>query len=339
MVLLNILNLILVILCITSPTDALSNQQLDSSLFNYPITRRIVKSPAVGGNQGDSFDDRQIPLLQDYVTINRIQKISISYDHHLESIQVSYLLTNESSFQPPSRGGAKGSQVSITLAYNEYLVKVEGYYNNTMVQQISFTTVVYEYGGDKSWHSYGPYGQAGNKSFSVEGFVSGFYGHSDDKLISLGVYTLAHLNKSDNFGGGNDSKLTFFDDEPDKYYAPVTRMNSISIQHGDAVDAFKTVYSVLNGNILQSDWHGGSGGTLTDIYLAMDEAIIGVEGFSDGNYIHQIKFITQHQQNGTVRGHGPFGKAVGKQFAFYGNIFGFSGSYMNYVHSFSMYYT
>lgn len=96
---------------------------------------------------------------------------------------------------------------------------------------------------------------------------------------------------------------------------------------------------MLNGDILQTYRNGGPGGTLTSIYLAADEAIIGVEGSTDGQYIHQIKFITQHQQNGTVRGYGPFGKAAAKQFSFYGNIVGFSGSYINYIHSFSVYYT
>lgn len=190
-------------------------------LFDTPITRRIIKSPGKGGQEGASFDDRQSPLLKDFVNINRVQKISISYGDHLESMQVTYLLTNESSFQPPSRGRVKGSEVDIMLDSNEYLMKVEGYYNSTMVQQITFTTIIYGYGDKKSLHTYGPYGKNGNTSFSVGGFVVGFYGLSDDKLNNLGIYALGSLNKSEEFGGGNDSQLTYFDDKPDTYYAPV----------------------------------------------------------------------------------------------------------------------
>lgn len=307
-------------------------------LIGTSITRRILKSPGLGGDQGASFDDRLSPLLKDFVNINRVQTISISFGDYLESLQVTYLLSNNSFFTPPRRGVVRSSEVVITLAYNEYLVKVEGYHNSTMVQQITFTTLIYGY-DNKSTHVYGPYGSTGNTSFSVEGFVVGFYGHFDDKLNNLGIYALASLNKSEGFGGGNDSKLTYFDDKPDEYYAPISRMNSIRINHGDAVDAFKTVYTVLNGDILQTDTHGGSGGIQTTIYLTEDEAIIGVEGSTDGQYINQIKFITERQRDGTVRGYGPFGKAASKQFSFYGNILGFSGSYINYIHSISVYFT
>lgn len=168
----------------------------------------------------------------------------------------------------------------------------------------------------------------------------GFHGQFGDELVNLGVYTLSPLVKSEEFGGGNgSSQLTYFDDEPDKLYAPVSRMNALKIYHEDAVDAISTVYTVLNGDIYQTYKHGGPGGIETVIYFSIDEAIIGVEGSTDGQYIHQIKFLTQHQRNGTVKGYGPFGKAASKQFSLYGNILGFSGSYINYIHSFSVYYS
>jgi hypothetical protein len=291
----------------------------------------------VGGQGGTKFDDRDTPFLQDYVVVTRVKNITISYGDYLESIRVAYTLSNGSSFQPPTRGPKKGSEVVITLALNEYLIKVEGYYNGGSVQQITFTTQIFGY-DNKTSHTYGPYGNRGNTSFSVDGYVVGFYGEFDTDLINLGVYTLAPLARSEEFGGGNDSQLTYFDDEPDKFYAPVSSMNALKIYHGDAVDGISTMYTVLNADLYQTYKHGGDGGTETSISLSPDEAIIGVEGSTEGQYINQIKFITQHQYNGTVRAYGPFGKPASKQFAFYGNIFGFSGSFINYLHSFSVYY-
>lgn len=303
------------------------------------LTRRVIKSPGVGGQGGSSFDDRvTTPPLQDFVTINAVQKISVSYGDYLESMQVTYRLSNDSYFQAPRCGRLSSSEVVITLAYSEYLMKVEGYHNGTMVQQITFTTLIYGY-DNKSTHTYGPYGNAGNTSFSVDGFVVGFYGRCSEEIVNLGIYTLAFLGKSEEFGGGNVSGLTYFDDKPDEYYAPVSRMNVLYVYHGDAVDAIRTLYTVLNGNILQTYRNGGPGGTMSTISLTMDEAIIGVEGSTEGQYINQIKFITQRQQDGSVRGYGPFGKAASKEFSFYGNILGFSGSFNNFLHSFSVYYS
>ena len=310
---------------------------LENQIGTGPITRRTLKSPSVGGKGGTKFDDRDTPLLQDFVAISRVKNISISFGDYLESIQVAYTLTNESSFQPPRWGQRKSSEVVIVLANNEYLTKVEGSHNGVIVQQLTFTTQIFGY-DNKTSHVYGPYGNCGNTSFSVEGYVVGFHGQFDTGILNLGVYTLAPFVKSEEFGGGNDSKLTYFDDEPDKFYAPVSRMNVLKIYHGDAVDGISTMYTVLNGDMYQTYKHGGDGGVETEISLSVDEAIIGVEGSTEGQYINQIKFITQHQRNGTVRGYGPFGKAGSKQFAFYGNIFGFSGSFLNYLHSFNVYY-
>lgn len=292
----------------------------------------------MGGQGGTNFDDRVIPPLQDFININRVQNIAISYGDYLESFQITYLLSNESYFQPPRRGKLQGSEVQITLAYNEYLIKVEGSHDGVIVQQLAFTTEIFGI-DSKTTHTYGPYGKSGNTSFSVEGYVVGFHGRFGDELTNIGMYTLAPLAKSKEFGGGNNSQLTYFDDKPDEYYAPVSRMNLLKIYHGDAVDAISTMYTVLNGNMYQTYKHGGPGGNETSILLSADEAIIGVEGSTEGQYINQIKFITQHQHDGTVRGYGPFGKAASKQFSLYGNILGFSGSYINLLHSFRVYYS
>ncbi len=313
----------------------------NSLLYASDITRRIIKSPDMGGQDGEEFDDRVIPPSQDFVSIARIQSISIFYGDYPESIQVTYLLSNQSLYKAPRHGNAKGSEVTINLANNEYLLKVEGYHNDIIVQQLVFTTVLYGY-DNKTFHKYGPYGNAGNISFLVEGYGVGFHGRFEryrDGLISIGMYSLAFLNKSEEFGGGDDPRLSYFDDEPDKFYAPVSRMNAIKINHGDYVDAISTVYTVLNGDIYQTYKHGGDGGTLSTIYLTVDEAIIGVEGSTGGQYINQIKFITQRRHDGSVRGYGPYGKAASKQFSFYGNIMGFSGKYLDFLYSFSVYYT
>lgn len=308
-----------------------------NGFFQNPITRRILKSPGAGGQGGTSFDDRTTPL-DNLVNINRILSISVSFGDYLESIQVTYMLSNESKFQPPRRGQLKSSGVNISLAYEEYLMKVEGSHDGTKVQQITFTTEVFGY-DNKTTHTYGPYGNPGSTPFSLEGYVVGFHGRYEDEVRNIGIYALAPLAKSKEFGGGNGSKLTYFDDEPDKCYAPVNRMNSIKVYHSmNAINGISTIFTVLNSNIYQTYKHGGDGGDEADISLFPDETIIGVEGSTDGEWIREIKFITQYLSNRTVRAHGPFGKAAKQPFSFYGNIFGFAGSFGNYLHSFSVYY-
>ena len=209
---------------------------------------------------------------------------------------MTYILSNYSSFQAPRHGVLKSSEVKITLAHREFLTKVEGFHNGSVVQQITFTTEIF--GSDnKTKHTYGPYGSTtGITQFSIEGYIVGFHGsfNSYRNLISIGMYALAFLSKSEEVGGEDSHhKLTHFDDTPDNVYAPTSRINILYINHGDAVDSFKTIYSILGRDILQSDWHGGSGGNQTTISLTKDEAIIGVEGSSNGVYINQISFITR----------------------------------------------
>lgn len=333
-------NLLASILALIICTQAIRTSGLIRS--ECAITRRILKSPDAGGENGTDFDDRANSRLQDLVTIDGVQSISLSYSDYLESIQVTYMLSNYSKFNAPRHGVLKNSEVKITLAYREFLTKVEGFHDGTVVQQITFTSTIF--GTDnKTTHTYGPYGTtAGNTSFSIEGYVVGFYGRISDKdfkLASIGMYALAPLAKSEEFGNGDDPHLKHFDDMPDNYYAPTSRINLIYINHGDAVDSFKTIYSILGGDILQSDWHGGPGGNQTMIALNKDEALIGVEGSSGGKYISQISFITRRGTDGMVTRHGPFGKVASRAFSFYGNILGFSGSYGNLLHSISVYYT
>ena len=343
--------LVVALLCVLFPGQSTAFSKLlkrDLLRSECAITRRIIKSVEAGGQSGTEFDDRINSNLQDLVTINGVQTISLSFSEHLESIQVTYILSNYSTFDVPRHGVLKSSEVKITLAHREFLTKVEGFHNGSVVQQMTFTTEVFENGFDahnKTTHTYGPYGSnTGSTPFSIEGYVVGFYGRFggrfSDVLVSIGMYALAPLSKSAEFGGDGDGhQLTRFDDKPDESYAPTSRINILYINHGDAVDSFKTIYSVLGGDILQSDWHGGSGGNKTTIALTKDEAIVGLEGSTEGKYINHISFITRRGNDGSVTRYGPFGKAASRAFSFYGNILGFAGSYANLTHSISVYYT
>jgi hypothetical protein len=268
-----------------------------------------------------------------------VQSISLSYTNYLESLQVTYKLSNYSTFSAPRHGTLRSSEVKITLAHREFVTKVEGFHDGTVVQQISFTTVIF--GTDnKTTHTYGPYGTAtGSLPFSIEGYVVGFYGRFSDTILSIGMYALAPLAKSEEFGDGHDPQLTRFDDAPDDFYAPTSRINVVYINHCDSVDSFRTIYSILGGDILQTYPHGGPGGNETALSLTKDEAIIGVEGSTDGKYINHLSFITRRGNDGTVTKYGPFGKEASRVFSFYGNILGFFGSYANLLHSIGVYYT
>lgn len=242
------------------------------------VTRRIFKSPGVGGQGGADFDDRITPPMADLVTIDGVRNISISCGTYLESMQVTYLLSNHSYFQAPRRGKLLNSEIKITLASDEFLMKVEGFHNGIIIQQVSFTTQLFNDQNKTYTHTYGPYGNIGNTPFSVEGYVVGFHGRFGDQLINIGVYALASLSKSGEMGGGENSQLTHFDDRPDEMVAPVSRISVLYINHGDGVDAIQTEYTLLGGVVRRSDKHGGPGGNMTPIVLARDEAMIGIEG-------------------------------------------------------------
>ena len=381
---------LLITLCVlVHPSHLLSpRERKDTHRSECAITRRLLTSSSAGGEGDTVFDDRLSANLQDLVTIDGVQSVSLSYADYLESIQITYILSNYSNYPAPRHGILKNSEVTITLAHREFLSKVEGYHNGSVVQQITFTTEIFSL-GNKTRHVYGPYGSTtGTTQFTIEGYVVGFHGSFNQYkyLTSIGMYALANLSKSEEFGGngiyyagltklskgsgskgmyvaakrsrskefggkgmlakfskseqlgekGNDDR---FDDEPDDHYAPTSRLNSISVYTSDVLDSFKTTYSVLGGDILQSDWHGGTGGNRTDIYFTKDEAVIGIEGSTNGVYVTQLSFITRRGTDGTVTRYGPFGKVSAKAFSFYGNILGFAGSYGKLLNSISVYYT
>lgn len=336
--------LIIVLVCVCPGHPSSKWLQEGAPRSECAITRRVIRSQELGEHEGGiEFDDRITAPLEDLVTIDGVQSISLSYSNYLESLQVTYKLSNYSSFQAPRHGTLKSSEVQITFAHREVLAKVEGYQNGSAVQQISFTTEIFGTDNNKTTHVYGPYGGAttGSTPFSIQGYVVGFYGcwKYSGSLISVGMYALAPLSKSEEFGGESGSHLTPFDDTPDDIYAPTSRINTLYISHGDAVDSFRTIYSVLGGDILQTYPHGGPGGNESAISLTKDEAIIGMEGSSAGKYINHLSFMTRRGNDGAVTKYGPFGKPASKTFSFYGNILGFSGSFSDLLNRISVYYT
>ena len=358
---------VLITLCaLVHPSHLLSpRERKDTQRSECTITRRLLTSSSAGGEGDTVFDDRLSANLQDLVTIDAVRSISVSYADYLESTQITYILSNFSNYPAPRHGILRNSEITITLAPGEFLSKVEGYHNGSVVQQITFTTEIFK--GNKTERVYGPYGSTtGTTRFTIEGYVVGLHGSfkrgsfkQSGYLSSIGMYTLAKLSKSKEFGGNgiyyagltklskseqlggktDHDRLNRFDDEPDDHYAPTSRLNSVSMYHGDAIDSFKTTYSVLGGLILQSDWHGGTGGNRTDIYFTKDEAVISIEGSTNGVYITQLSFITRRGTDGAMTRYGPFGKVSAKAFSFYGNIVGFAGSYGKLLNSISVYYT
>ena len=110
-----------------------------SAVRDEPVTRPLIKSPIQGGPNGTAFDD-----LEDFhLTPSKIvgvRHINISSGDQVDSIQVTYVLSNGSLFQAPRRGNISHPPVNITLDPEEFITKIEGKTNGGLVDQLTITT-------------------------------------------------------------------------------------------------------------------------------------------------------------------------------------------------------
>lgn len=301
--------------------------------------RPVVKSSAPGGTGGDPFDDTMNGTLLSKII--GIQSMTVTYTHLVESIQVTYLLSNKSLYEAPRHGGNTKTYppIKVKLRSREYVKKVCGKIDEKFTYQISITTL---YPKDRSVKSYtGPSGAEGGKNFTFDGYILGFFGRSGDLLDNIGVYQLPPLKKSESWPGSYYSK--YFDENPDLiFFPPVVKINKLFINHGARVYAIQAEYLLLDGSIKRGTKYGeDQGNPLSVITFDRDEKIIGVKGTGYGmQVVCQMTFVTKKADGSTVY-YGPYGYTWQTPFSYDGNMLGFYGGYatdLKSISSFGIYY-
>ena len=68
---------------------------------------------------------------------------------------------------------------------------MSGKTNNTLVDQLTFTSPMK---ADGSIATYGPYGRTGRTEFAVKGNIVGFFGRAGNLLDALGVFYVDEEN-------------------------------------------------------------------------------------------------------------------------------------------------
>ena len=289
-------------------------------------TRLVIKSPGIGGTGGKSFDD----LATNLSIVNVYQFFGYESDI-IQAIQVIYQLSNGSHYYGPGHGSknnpyhiyaCSGSEgVDNHTAY--YITKIEGSTNGSIITYLNL-----RYESVSQWRApyyssfwCGNYGAYSTKNFSFEGVILGFHGRAGQLLDNIGVYSLALLNKSKEFGGGSGGGR--FDDEMNNGFPPLTGISTLYIWHGDHINAIQAYFWQLGDVLLWGDKHGGDGGEKTAVTFEKGEQIIEFHGEYD-ECISKVHFITQ-KNGGRKTFYGPFGKPGKTTFAFFGKVFGFHG--------------
>ena len=329
----------LVIVTVLNKASSVNQQDFTSDKSINPGVRPVLKSESYGGSGGDPFDDFTSVSLGD-AEILGVRNITITYAGQMESIQVTYLLSNGSFYHAPKHGGyySTNKPFTIKLATVEYGAGLEGKTNNVLVDQLSIITVMPR---DHLTKIYGPFGVTGKQEFSSKGYIVGFYGRAGNSLNSVGVYQLAAVNKSSLIGGGGD--LPTFDENPDTLFPPVVKINKLYVNHGQYVYSIRAQYLLLGGTTRLGKNYGTSFGNVTVIRFDSDEELIGIEGTKMGNngtYVDdsvcQLTFISK--KGYTLNYNGPFGWPCPIKFSLQGNIMGIFGVTGNLLTGIGIYY-
>ena len=291
------------------------------------MARQIKKSAEFGGNGGKTWDDG---VLTHSPPIVGVRSITIRHGNQVDSLQVTYLLADGSTYTAPKHGGPGGSQSSFTLAEDEMIIRVEGKTNNTLVDQLTFVTR--NSSGDVKEH--GPYGKTGQTAFAVEGYVVGFFGRAGHLLDAIGVYYLPPVKRSDQFGG-NGGKT--FADPIETNIPPIVGIRELRLRHGNQVDSIGADYELLGGGTYEGADHGGGGGKPSPVHLDKGEVIVKMSGKTNNKLVDQLTF-TGRKEDGSTATYGPFGKTGQIEFQVDGRIVGFFGRSGNLLDAIGVFY-
>lgn len=323
--------LCLAIMASVKPAPLSDLTPADRTLFAG--TRPLQKIGGWGGQKGDAFDDL-LQLNPMFKTVVGIRSINISSADQINAIQVTYKVSDGSLHVGSTHGKNSKPPVTISLASGEYVVKISGSTNGDFVDQL---TIVTKGPPDYKHTVYGPFGRAGNHSFTFEGCVLGFYGRSGDVLDNIGIYTIQPAKKSPEFGKHID---TPFDDGINSVVPPIVGISKLHIWQYGVIPAVQFEYLLLDGTTLLGEMHGEQLAVMTTITFDKGEQLVSMSG-KTGDYffdqVDQLSFTTV--KYGGVNAHyGPFGNLGRDNFTVSGNIYGFFGSSGEYLYGLGVYY-
>jgi hypothetical protein len=138
-------------------------------------------SQQYGGTGGDVFSDPVLTLDPPAVGI---KSITIRSGSEVDSIQMSYLLSDGTTYDGPAHGGSGGSPTTINFAPSEKILAIVGR-SGSEIDQLNFLTIT----DTGQRNTYGPYGGDGGDQFILNAEVLGIFGRSGSELDAVGFYT------------------------------------------------------------------------------------------------------------------------------------------------------
>lgn len=302
-----------------------SNYTLPPLTDNSNNTRSIQVSEVFGNSRGSPWDDG---ILTYSPRIIGIQSLTVSYGDTINSIQVDYLLADGGVYSSPRRGSVAGSEVTITLAGDEHIARVEGTTDSAALIQLSFITK----SRNGSERAMGPYGGGtGARSLNVSGYILGFRGYASSHIDGLSVYYLAPLIKSELTYGGS-GRMYAYDDHVDTIIPPVVGIENITIQSGSLIDGIRCTYRLLGGSTFTGSFIGNNaGGGKSVINLDEREILSRLILKTYGTYLDRLEvYVNQTQTNSVIAGPLRYGLGGFTTFEISGVILGIYGYGQNY---------
>ena len=253
--------------------DVIESVSCKIDYYSDSRSRPILTTKSFGRVGGYTFDDVKCnPVVG-------IRRIKVHYGTYINSIQVIYLLCNESLYHSPSHGTSNGTMSYFELATDEHIMQVEGKSNDNFVTQLKFISK--SASGITQIH--GPYGTDEGERFSINGYILGLKGYAGAHL-NVAIYYLPPIVKSNQTAGGSGGAP--FDDRVDTTIPPVVGIKSITIHYGQfrwgttelIIHSIQSTFFQLGGFLLVGNIHGLPNGNEVPVKLGMDEKIVRIEG-------------------------------------------------------------
>ena len=284
-----------------------------------PLPLEIYESQEFGGRGGQGFSDP----IEDYIpAIVGIKAIKICHQAVIESIQVTYLLADGSTYVAPKHGGNRGTETYIEFDAREELRKVFGQSNNLVINQLTFVTKSAN-GIEKK---YGPFGQTRVHPFPFEvtGKIFCVFGRSGLSLDAIGFYMASNPIETISSPTHGGSGGAHFNDPISTHSPQIVGIRALRIRHGNQVDSIQATYILEDGATWVAPKHGGSGGSESYIQFDAGEFITIVDGKTNGTLVDQFTFTTE-KGDGSVRKYGPYGNTGQTAFSVSGHVIGLLG--------------
>ena len=142
----------------------------------------VKESNLFGGPGGDKFDEHPDRI---YPPVIKINKIFIRHGDSIDSIQMEYLLLDNTTQMGDMHGGPGGNLSTIELDYMEEITRIEGETKGLYIDQLAIITKK----SDGTEKHYGPFGKGGKEYFSFnENNIIGIVGFSENFINSISVY-------------------------------------------------------------------------------------------------------------------------------------------------------